>query len=531
MKQTIKKQISRLILFLFTLMLISGCMTAQSIIQDLKGKKPTKRKSLIYAGTKQNYHEISLYESRARMCWASQIEYSFRWITYVDLCFCMVADTVVLPYTIPRTYYSKWRSLQWKEKEKKKDCDFRPLREAIGPLRDEYQRCWENMRYLDSGKSLFASILGLKPTDELPIDLDVYRIGLDVVVNRRMFPFYVCPAGGKYIIGGQNEKPVCSIHGTISDAFKIYVIYSDIYRDPTLMSSYYDTITNLNGKLPPIYKNKKWDKSTSQWQNVSAVSSNQSQLELRYSFDETGKTIYDRTGHKNDATTYCALPYSNGKYKGAYEFNGSNAYIQTARDINLSPPYSVTAWVYLKTLLKDSSDFANYRGRTILARGDLKCSGAWGYIFNVNANGKLGFVTRSTFSITDALQNPESFPLNQWVFVAFTHKGDIGRLYQDGRLVQTREHMNAGDKYYTKGTFIGKIFNSYPASHGEHFWDGMIDEFRIYNTALSQQELTALQAEQPKNDDYVPVELCLPTGRNILNSTNLYKEKLIINKK
>ncbi len=521
MKQTINKLISRLILFLCMLLLISGCMTAQSIIQDLKEKKPTKRKSLIYAGTKANYHEISLYKSRARMCWASQIGYSFRWITYVDLYFCMAADTIVLPYTIPRTYYSQWKSLQWKEKEKKKDRDFCPLREAIGPLRDEYQRCAENMRFLEVEKNIFAHALGLKPSDELPTDLDVYRRSIDVPVNRKKAPFYICPTGGKYTVGGQNENPVCSVHGSLSNAFKIWVIYSDIYRRPTSMSSYYDSIKKLNGKLPPIYKNKKGDESTGRWQNTSAVSSNQSQLELRYSFDETGKTICDRAGHRNEATTYRALPYSNGKYKGAYEFNGSNAYIQTARDINLSQPYSVTAWVYLKTLLEDSADFANYRGRTILARGDLKWSGTWDYIFNVNAYGKLGFVTHSAFSQTDVLQNPDVFPLNQWVFVAITHEGDIGRLYQDSRLVQKCEHMRAGDKHCTKGTFIGKIFNSHLASHGEHFWDGMIDEFRIYNTALSQQELTALQAESSKIDSYDSAESCLPNGKNILtNSTN-----------
>jgi hypothetical protein len=431
----------------------------------------------------------------------------------------MVADTIVLPYTIPRTYYSQWKCSQWKEKERY----FRPLRDAIRPLRDEYQRCVENMRCLDVGKYFYADTLGLKPSDELPTDLDIYRRQIDVPINRKNAPFYICPAGGKYTIGGQDEEPVCSVHGTLSNAFKIWVIYVDLYRCPT---SSYDSITKLNGKLPPIFENKKADNSTVHWQNTSAISSNQSELALRYSFDETGKTIYDRTGHRNEATTYRAQSYSDGKYNGAYEFNGLDAYIRTTRDINLSQPYSVTAWVYLRTRLEDSADFANYRGRTILARGDLKWSGAWDYIFNVNAYGKLGFVTHSAFSRTDVLQNPEVFPLNQWVFVAFTHEGDIGRLYQDSRLVRTRKHMRAGDKHCTKGTFIGKIFNSHPASHGDHFWDGMIDEFRIYNTALSQQELTALYAESPKIDGYGSTEPCLPTCRNILNSTNLHKENI-----
>ena len=222
-----------------------------------------------------------------------------------------------------------------------------------------------------------------------------------------------------------------------------------------------------------------------------------SAIVLRYSFDEPGGTIHDHSGHGNTATARKAVHCPEGKYDGAYEFNGSDAYMEMSHDLNLSQPYTVTAWVYLKSRLEDTADYAAYRGRTILARGDLNRSGAWDYIFNVNAYGKLGFVTHSAFSRADALQNPEVFPLNQWVFVAFTHEGDIGRLYQDGRLVRTRAHMSAGDRHRARGTYVGKIFNTHLASRGDHFWDGMIDELRVYGKALSQEALTAVQREQP----------------------------------
>ncbi len=265
-----------------------------------------------------------------------------------------------------------------------------------------------------------------------------------------------------------------------------------------------------NGKFKT--QNNKINKATIPQKNdrtiISTPVQNQSELILRYSFDEEGGTIQDHSGHGNTAHAYGAVCCADGKQNCAYEFNGRDAYMQTSRDIDLSPPYTVTAWVYLRTLQKDTANFAAYRGRTILSRGNLNYSGAWDYIFNVNAYGKLGFVTHSSFSRADSLQNPVVFPLNQWVFVAFTHKGDMGLLYQDGRLVRRRANMNAGDKHRTRGTFIGKIFNSHPASHGDHFWDGKIDELRVYKKALTEQELAAIQHENANKFIASPECIC-----------------------
>lgn len=223
----------------------------------------------------------------------------------------------------------------------------------------------------------------------------------------------------------------------------------------------------------------------------------QKDLVLRYAFDEPQGDAHDHSRTNNDARSFGAVYSSDGKFGGAYTFNGRDAYARTTRPVTLTPPYTITAWVYLRSRLEDGGDFAFYRGRTILQRGNLNTSGTWDYIFNVNANGKLGFVTHSSFSRADVLQNPDVFPLNQWVFVAFTHQNKMGCLYQDGKLVRSNARMYAGDKHNGPGTFIGKEFNTHPVSRGDHFWDGMIDELRVYGKALSADELASVQAEKP----------------------------------
>jgi len=72
------------------------------------------------------------------------------------------------------------------------------------------------MRDLKFGKLQHAQRHGLGPADDLPQDLEVYRAQVDVSYNKG--PFYMCPAGGAYVVGGQNEEPACSVHGALSEA-------------------------------------------------------------------------------------------------------------------------------------------------------------------------------------------------------------------------------------------------------------------------------------------------------------------------
>lgn len=186
-------------LFLALPLMVAGCATCNHLLEDLMSE-PRHRNSVIYAGTKYHLREIPLYQTRNRSHWSSQISYSLRWWHYIDLPLCICADTILLPYTVPRTWYSRWKQQPTSEEI------------AIRPHMEEYSLCVHNLRDLDIGKQLHAQRHGLGPTESLPQDLDVYRAQMDFPWNRG--PFYVCPADGVYTVGEQNEDPSCSIHGT-----------------------------------------------------------------------------------------------------------------------------------------------------------------------------------------------------------------------------------------------------------------------------------------------------------------------------
>lgn len=207
-------------------------------------------------------------------------------------------------------------------------------------------------------------------------------------------------------------------------------------------------------------------------------------------FDGDSAVMADQGEMENHGMGMDVIPGARGRFRGAVEFTGDRGYVKLDRNITARAPYSVTAWVNLRSF-RTGMSFPHYNGRTILMRGDINNSGKWDYIFNVNANQRLGFVTHSSFSRADIVEADEIFPLNKWVFVAFVHDGTTGRLYQDGREVAENSDMLSGTRHNGRNTYIGMCFNSHPERHRSN-WDGYIDEFRFYTRALSPADIRAL---------------------------------------
>ena len=213
-------------------------------------------------------------------------------------------------------------------------------------------------------------------------------------------------------------------------------------------------------------------------------------LALYMMFDHDSAIVADQSEQGNHGMARDVVVGVSGRFRGAVEFFGDRGYIQLDRNITARAPYSVTAWVNLRSY-RTGMAFPHYNGRTIFMRGDINYSGKWNYLFNVNANRRLGFVTHSSFSRADKVEAQDIFPLNSWVFVAFVHDGTTGRLYQGGKEVAVNTNMLSATRHNGRKTYIGMCFNSHPDRHRSN-WDGFIDEFRFYTRALSPAEIQAL---------------------------------------
>jgi chitodextrinase len=196
-------------------------------------------------------------------------------------------------------------------------------------------------------------------------------------------------------------------------------------------------------------------------------------LVAAYSFNENGGGIVaDGSGNGNTGSISGAAWSSQGKFGSALAFNGTSSvvFINPSATLNVSSAMTLEAWIRptaaqggWRTILQREVDafFLNASNNT----GDLRPSGG----------GTLG-------GSVQWVSGPTASPVDAWTHVALTYDGSMLRLYVNGTLASSLAAAGAIETN-TKPLRIGG--NS---PYGE-FFQGLIDEVRVYNRALSQAEI------------------------------------------
>jgi hypothetical protein len=105
----------------------------------------------------------------------------------------------------------------------------------------------------------------------------------------------------------------------------------------------------------------------------------------------------------------------------------------------------------------------------------------------------LGVSNRSRRYVQDSLYTDREIQVGKWVHVASTFsRGEI-RLYVDGKLQCTKRstivtHTNRRE-YNRDDIYIGDFWHNSPDVDDEYNFHGAIDEFCIFNRALSEAEV------------------------------------------
>ena len=173
-------------------------------------------------------------------------------------------------------------------------------------------------------------------------------------------------------------------------------------------------------------------------------------------------------------------------------FDGIDDYVEVPHSSVLnSPNFTIMAWIYLNT------DVGNTQRRIVSKQAALSNSYSL-VIFGNGYGGSTGnqLVTHSgDGSVWVNLLSDTKLSIRTWYHVAATHEGTISRLYINGEL----------DKNGT--TTTQTVDNPAPLTIGCQkqtgqsplfFFNGIIDEVKIFNRALSQQEIqTAMVPEFP----------------------------------
>jgi hypothetical protein len=223
---------------------------------------------------------------------------------------------------------------------------------------------------------------------------------------------------------------------------------------------------------------------------VTAPSSN---LIVYYPCDQTsGPTLLDATTNHHDATLVTGTGGSGGYTFGTGPKAGlGNALdlVKTSAGYATVPPgiltgateMTIATWVYVNS-------------NAIWARvWDFGNSSTTGYMFLASQNApdqKLRFaITKTTNNAEQTLTGTAALPATTWTHVAVVLGSSGGVLYVNGAPVagpDTNVTLRPSDLGSMTNCYIGK------SQWADPYFDGDIDEFRIYNRALSAAEILAL---------------------------------------
>lgn len=210
-------------------------------------------------------------------------------------------------------------------------------------------------------------------------------------------------------------------------------------------------------------------------------------LVLYYPLDAgTGTTITDATTTHNDGTLLSSATWGAGKWGTGISMTGGAQGISTpaSASLNTLAAFSWTAWVYIRSLPLAQPVFAN--------KG---ADSGQGWFLNINYPASTHLMFDVAFSTQELLieASSDALTLNGWHLIVATWTGATPStsmtLYVDGVALTA---LNALD-----GVGSRVSDNSHPLLTGtnEGGTDGanmVIDEVRVYNRALSSDDVTML---------------------------------------
>ncbi len=212
-----------------------------------------------------------------------------------------------------------------------------------------------------------------------------------------------------------------------------------------------------------------------------------------YPWDGTAGEVYDSgSGGSNGVAAFAgnaAIPSQtdidggkicrSGVFTRINNNRGSYLDLGDPADGDLDPnirAWTVTAWVYWNGPTPGGNDNIIYN------KEDL-------YEARISQSGYINFAWQPYWVWTGA--NTFAVTANTWTHVATTYEGNEQVLFKDGLQVFRRDETGGAMGGNSGKLLIGARGSNNP----HHFFDGMIDEVRIYDRALSHSEILAIVGE------------------------------------
>jgi hypothetical protein len=199
-------------------------------------------------------------------------------------------------------------------------------------------------------------------------------------------------------------------------------------------------------------------------------------LVAAYGFEESGGSqVVDASGYGNNGTISGATRATTTQFGRALKFNGTNNWITVndSSSLDLTTKMTLEAWIYPTTSLSG--------WRTIIMK---ERTGGLAFTLNANSSANRPNSTVNVGGSDRQLTAGWRLPANAWTHLAATYDGSRQKLYVNGALVGSRSQTGA----ITLSSGALRIGGN---SVWPQYFNGYIDEVRVYNRALSPTEIAS----------------------------------------
>lgn len=197
-----------------------------------------------------------------------------------------------------------------------------------------------------------------------------------------------------------------------------------------------------------------------------------SSLVAAYSFNEgSGTTTADVSGKSNPGALSNATWTASGKFGGALSFNGTSAQVivPSSPSLNVTNGLTEEAWVYPTA---SKSTWSAVLHRQVDAY----------YLHSSSPDGAMRPAGGAVFNGSESyVAGASTIPLNTWTHLASTYDGTTLKIYVNGVLSSSKTVTGAVQSSSNPLRIGGNTYSQY--------FEGLIDEVRIYSRALSQSEI------------------------------------------
>lgn len=238
------------------------------------------------------------------------------------------------------------------------------------------------------------------------------------------------------------------------------------FYNKELTSSEVNTLRTETGPCPVFTPNLSWDLNEGFWDG--------SADEV---LDYSGNNLSGQT--MNSVTSSLASPALSGDPGtcGYAQLNGSNRYIQRASSALLSPSATLTVSAWVRPASTPSELM------TIVSKET-------NYEFHINSSRRIYWWWQDTNNNTRTLTSTGQLPLNQWTHVAIRYSSGNQRIFINGVEDTSTSAFTGSLKTNTVPFEVGRDHAA-----GRYF-NGDIDEIRVYGSALSTSQILGVRNER-----------------------------------